>query len=202
MKMDGDEILQLLISVVAVALSLTLASGGSDTGSSDFIFYMCAFTLTVGLGFVLHEMAHKFVAMSYGARATFRAWTAGLFLMLALAIVVRMTGLPIMFLAPGAVYIYATRLTKEQSGIISIAGPLTNIALSAIFFISAVILLPISETATKIAVLGTSVNMFLAFFNMLPIFPLDGSKVFFWNRTIWLAVFGFTFIASSFMGFF
>lgn len=197
----SDEAIQLLISVVAVSLSLTLAFGSSDMGSSEFIFYMGAFTVTVGLGFVLHEMAHKIVAISYGARAAFKAWTTGLFLMLALAVVVRVTGFRFMFLAPGAVYIFAPRLTKEQSGMISIAGPLTNIALSAIFLIMAIVFLPISGVVTEVATLGARVNIFLAFFNMLPIFPLDGSKVLFWNWKVWLAVFGFVFLASSFMGF-
>lgn len=201
MRIDTDELIQLAISVVAVALSLTLAYGGNDLQSSQFIFYMGAFTLTVGLGFILHEMAHKFVAMSYGARAAFRAWTAGLFFMFAMAVIVRMTGFGFMFLAPGAVYIYAMRLTKEQNGIISLAGPLTNIALSVLFFIAAIILLPINSAAAEIARLGTSVNMFLAFFNLLPIPPFDGSKVALWNWKIWAAVFLFTFFASAFMSF-
>ncbi len=37
--------------------------------------------------------------------------------------------------------------------------------------------------------LGSYFNFFLALFNMLPIFVLDGAKVFRWNKLLWAAVF-------------
>ena len=40
------------------------------------------------------------------------------------------------------------------------------------------------------------VNAGLAFFNMLPIPPLDGSKVVTWNPVAWLLVIGFAFLLS------
>ena len=35
---------------------------------------------------------------------------------------------------------------------------------------------------------GFPVNLFLATFNMIPVMPLDGAKVFRWNKVIWAAV--------------
>jgi Zn-dependent protease len=40
-----------------------------------------------------------------------------------------------------------------------------------------------------ICVLGTRINFFLAAFNLLPIPPLDGSKVMSWSVPIWLITF-------------
>jgi len=40
-----------------------------------------------------------------------------------------------------------------------------------------------------ICYLGSRVNLFLATFNMLPIMPLDGAKVFRWNKLIWVGFF-------------
>ncbi|OIO20730.1 hypothetical protein AUJ17_05285 [Candidatus Micrarchaeota archaeon CG1_02_47_40] len=185
-----EEFVNIAVSVVAISLALTFnTAGGLSVKPPDFVFYMGVFTLTVGIGFVLHELAHKFTAMRYGAWAQFRAWPAGLLLMLGMALF-----LPIMFLAPGAVYIYSPYINKKQNGIISVAGPLTNLALVAVF---GVIYAFSFGTVREIASLGASVNAFLAFFNMIPIFPLDGSKVLAWDWRVWLAVIAVAFLLSG-----
>ena len=163
---------------------------------------MLIFTFTVGSGFVLHELAHKFFAVKYGARARFRAWPAGLVLMLALAIVPQFFGFRLpMILAPGAVYIFAYRgqISLKQNGIISLAGPATNVALCAIFI--ALYLLSPLESLSAVFFIGAQVNIFLALFNLLPVFPLDGSKVIAWDWRVWLFAFIVCFLGSSIVTF-
>ena len=87
------------------------------------------------------------------------------------------------FAAPGAVYIYGRHLTREQNGKIAIAGPLANYALAIAFFL----LLQGSPSAQGFLAYGAQVNLFLAFFNLLPFGPLDGAKVYHWNRAAWAA---------------
>ena len=91
------------------------------------------------------------------------------------------------FAAPGAVYIYSHNISRKEIGIISVAEPVTNIAL-AIVFMALAIFAPVYTSNTNIWFIGFYVNSFLAFFNMLPIFPLDGSKVLAWNAVVWVAV--------------
>ena len=184
-QIDMDEAVHIFVSIVAIALSLSFAQGGISVDAGHFVFLMLIFTFTVGSGFVLHELAHKFFAVKYGARARFRAWPAGLVLMLALAIVPQFFGFRLpMILAPGAVYIFAYRgqISLKQNGIISLAGPATNVALCAIF-------------------IGAQVNIFLALFNLLPVFPLDGSKVIAWDWRVWLFAFIVCFLGSSIVTF-
>jgi Zn-dependent protease len=141
--------------------------------------------VTVGLGFVLHELMHKFVSERYGFRAEFRMWPQGLVLALFLA---TFTGF--VFAAPGATYIDGYGLRTRENGIISLAGPLTNVVISVLF-------LPVylaglySGNATLFVAgyLGSYINVFLAAFNMLPIMPLDGAKVWRWHKPIWIVVF-------------
>jgi Zn-dependent protease len=201
---DAREALDILVSVLAIALALTFATSGLNVTSADFISLIVTFTLTIGAGFVLHELAHKVVANKYGCYAAFQAWPAGLVFMLGLAIVPQLLGWGSvgLFLAPGAVYItpFLKRITPKENGVISIAGPLTNICLAFLFFVI-YLLFPGNQTAEIVGSLGAYANLFLAFFNMLPLYPLDGSKVIAWSMPAWLAVSGFAFISLLVLGF-
>ncbi len=199
---DIHEALDIIVSVLAIALALTFSTSGLSISSEDFTSLMIAYTLTIGAGFVLHELAHKFVANKYGCQAAFQAWPAGLVFMLGLAIVPQLLGWGSfgLFIAPGAVYIMARRIDVKQNGLISIAGPLTNIALAFVFF-GIFLLFPANDTAQTIGSLGAFANLFLAFFNLLPLYPLDGSKVIAWSMPAWLAASGFSFFSLLLLGF-
>jgi Zn-dependent protease len=99
------------------------------------------------------------------------------------------------FAAPGAVYIYKQGLTKRENGLISLAGPLMNFVLGFFF-----LWMFLGTQMVEFAVWGFRVNMFLAFFNLVPIPPLDGSKIIGWNAPVWAAAFfGSIFLAFFFL---
>ncbi|MFB6129131.1 MAG: metalloprotease [Halorhabdus sp.] len=134
--------------------------------------------VTVGVGFMLHELAHKVVAIRFGQVAAFRADYGMLFL----ALVSAMAGF--LFAAPGAV-VHRGRVTPRESGLIALAGPVTNLALAISFAPFA--LLAGLEIAS-VASFGVTINLLLAGFNMIPYGPLDGRTVLRWNRAVYLAV--------------
>lgn len=138
---------------------------------------------TIGIGFLFHELGHKLVAQHYGFISEFRAD----FFMLLFAFVLALFS-PFIFLAPGAVMILG-RLSKKQNGIVSVAGPLVNMALAMIFIILALIYHPsIDSLFGYILWLGIWVNGFLGVFNMLPFWVLDGRKVLEWNKPVYFTV--------------
>ena len=144
--------------------------------------------ITVGIGFILHEMAHKFLAMRYGFWAEFRKDNNMLLVAVVLAALVGFV-----FAAPGATVIYTNptegrMITREQNGKISAIGPGINLLLCIPFAL--IVLLGSSgnpdSLITTIGLIGLRVNAMLAAFNMLPVSILDGNKVFAWNKGVFL----------------
>jgi len=185
---DSDEATQIIISVVAIAFAFSLAYASPSVLlklPKEFIIFTVISIVTIGTGFILHEMAHKLVAIHYGAYARFQMWVQGLVLMVGLSV------MGFLFAAPGAVYIYSNNITRKENGIISIAGPVTNIIIALAFFALA-IFAPVRVSFSfmgqplNIWFFGAQLNLILAIFNMLPMFPLDGSKVFLWNKLAWI----------------
>jgi len=190
MKVDRQEAFDIIVSVLAIALVFTFYQLGLKLEPSTFLFYMAAAVITLGSGFVLHELSHKYYAIKYGARARFVAWPMGLALALALVVVPQIIwgpGAGVFFIAPGAVYIYAMLpISVNENGIISIAGPAANWVLCALFLVP-LLFLDLPLQLARIFSIGFAVNSWLALFNLIPVYPLDGSKVLAWDWRIWLA---------------
>ena len=146
---------------------------------SDFLLMTVLSFVTVGVAFLLHELAHKVVAIEFGQTAEFRADYGMLFM----AIMTALIGF--LFVAPGAVY-HRGRITVEQNGIIALAGPVTNLGLATLFFP----LMFFPSVLGTIGHLGVVINLFLATFNMIPFGPLDGKSVIRWSKPVFWLTFG------------
>lgn len=123
---------------------------------------------------VLHELGHKFTAMAFGLPAVFKIFWGGL----GLGIFLRLIHSPFLILAPGYVLI-PTDTAALPMALIALAGPLVNLALwlGSSHYIRKHKRM---KGKTLIALLVTKrINMMLFIFNMIPIPPLDGSKILF-----------------------
>ena len=64
------EIRDLVKAWVALSAAFAILLGGSVFSATFIIFFMIS-GLTVGVGFIFHELAHKIVAQKYGCFAEF-----------------------------------------------------------------------------------------------------------------------------------
>ena len=182
--MKPKELKDLVISALLLALAFGIALSGGFRAFSQprSLLTVCLMALvSVSLGFVLHEMGHRFLARRFGCFAEYTMWPAGLILALSCSL------FGFVFAAPGAVMIYPgtdsqgrATLTREKTGVISIAGPVMNICLGAIF-----VLLNAAYPMLLFS-LGAQINTWLAIFNLIPFGPLDGAKIIGWSKKAWL----------------
>lgn len=191
-RFSSRELGDFIIAWVALGVAFTLffLRGGpglvAAIGAGEFGTVVTAFgisILTAGVGFLVHELAHKFVAVRYGQLAEFRADYGMLFL----AVVAATIG--ILFAAPGAVH-HQGRITQRENGIIALAGPIVNLILAGVFvplWLAGGVLG--SGLIALLGLRGMAVNLFLAAFNLIPIGALDGATVREWNTLVWVAVF-------------
>ena len=128
-RISRREEFDLFIAWIAISLAFAIiflrGSGRADPVIA--LIFLGISLFTVGIGFILHEMAHKFTAIKYGFWAEFRKDNIMLVVAVALAALVG-----VVFAAPGATVIYDVNgrgISREQNGKISVAGPLVNLLL-------------------------------------------------------------------------
>jgi Zn-dependent protease len=177
-----NELTDLIVSWISLSAAFAFVFSSSGLDIAGFLPALGIAALAVGTGFLFHELAHKYVAISFGAKAEFRAWNMGLVFAIVVAVLFRF-----IFAAPGAVYIYGKQLSVKENGIISLAGPAANVVIGVIAFAIAG-MYSMSDIGTVAGIVGL-INFYLAMFNMLPLFILDGAKVFAWSKLVWAAIF-------------
>ncbi|MFL5805633.1 MAG: peptidase M50 [Roseiflexaceae bacterium] len=177
---------ELLKAWAGTTLAFAILRSRGNVLDRAFLTDLLISGVVCGLAFVLHELAHRIVARSYGAEAHFIANNG----MLLVSIVIAFLG--VFFAAPGAVW-HRGILTRRQSGLIALAGPATNLVLSLVFLIGLVALsaapirLP-GPWVIELCYVGFRLNAWIGLFNMIPAGPFDGAKVLSWN----VLVFGIT----------
>lgn len=185
LKIFSTEVKHLIIAWLVLTLAFSLKYAFLSLTLFPFMFLI--YLLTAGLGFISHELAHKYSAKRYGHWAEFRMSAYGLLMAIVFSLI---SGGHFIYAAPGATIIvprsrlfgFAT-LTRRENGIIAISGPATNVLLSIIFLI---ISLLTGGLIGLIGRIGFVVNLWLASFNMIPFGGLDGKKVLEWNIIIWI----------------
>lgn len=138
----------------------------------------------------LHESAHAFVADVLGdstarrlGRVTLKPWRhLDPIMSVLLPGILLLTHAPFIFGAGKPVPVVMENLRHPERGfaLVAVAGPLSNIVQAALFSVGRVYLggeLGSADTWTVLLNFGITINLLLAFFNLIPVPPLDGSRL-------------------------
>lgn len=152
----------------------------------DFIFSIAILIMSV----VIHEVSHGYVANSLGDPTARYAGRLTLnpikhldpFGSILLPVITYLLGGFIIGWAKPVPY-NPYNLSNQRWGpaLVGVAGPLSNIFIALVFglVIRAHELILLPQGFLQIATIIVFINLLLAFFNLIPIPPLDGSKVLF-----------------------
>lgn len=145
---------------------------------------------------ILHEVAHGFVANRFGDPTAKLAGRLTLnpkkhidpFMSILLPLLLILSGSPVIFGAAKPVPIDPFNLKegRKDVALVALSGPLTNILIAVLAsfliksfpFISTFLPADLSSVLYSLFSTIVQLNLLLAIFNLLPIPPLDGSKVF------------------------
>jgi len=132
--------------------------------------------IAVAPAIILHEFAHKFIAISFGLEAVFNAAYFWLFI----GLMMKIMGTGFIFFVPAYVSIInpaGIGITPFAYSLVAFAGPAVN---AVLWLITSLIIKKnlINRKYLPLAYITKRINMFLFIFNMLPIPGFDGFKVF------------------------
>ena len=182
---SATEVAHLVIAFLVLTLDFVLLYGGLAVYDLRTELVLIAVASTAALtGFVAHEMAHKVSAQKRGYWAEFRLSVVGLIVSVITA------AFGYLFAAPGATMIGGDPDTDDM-GRISLAGPVTNFVFSIVFLAGAFLAGALSDGAflSFVFLFLAYISAWFAAFNMIPLGPLDGRKVYRWSGTVWAVCF-------------
>jgi Zn-dependent protease len=182
------ELIHLTISIFILTIAFSFALSSNNLIFSlyygfEFIRFqenIIKILFGIIIAFFIHEISHKIMAQKYGLWSEYRMYIKGLGLALLLGVLT-----PFVFAAPGAV-MFRGKIRNFEMGHIALAGPLSNIIIATITLIIYIYIFIQDTFSNEIIGYICLINSVLATFNLLPIDPLDGSKIIKWNENIWI----------------
>ena len=141
---------------------------------------------------VFHELAHKFAANILGYKASFFAACSSANILdlsalfnlpctlLVIGVISKILNFGFLFFIPGYVS-HGAVSSPLHASIIAFAGPLLNLILWLIpmYLLKNKAFMKKYHKHTNVLLLTSKINMFLFFFNMIPIPPFDGFQIFY-----------------------
>ncbi|QIW23009.1 peptidase M50 [Sulfolobus sp. S-194] len=175
------------LSFLLAILSLAVAFVGPHYLRYGVIVGVLIPIITATTAIVPHEIAHRQSARNYGCASRFTLSFKGFLATLLINLISGLTGFGFLVFVSGYTGIFCRFgiMTKDVEGKTAFAGPLTNLVIAILSLLS-LLFIPISNIYLLYLLAEIfTFNSYVAFFNLIPLPPLDGQKVLRWNSAIW-----------------
>jgi hypothetical protein len=158
--------------------------GGAFTFITSFglkIDIFVTWTIIGAVVVIVPRAIQYIVAGKNGILADYRLWWGGILIILLTTVIFRnVFGQPV-----------RTEITREDEcdkkklAIVMLAGPLVSILLSSIFLVMYLM----KGTYATLGLMGLEMSLLAAVVTFIPISPMEGERVYLWNKIVWAAIF-------------
>ena len=186
-KFTLHELRGIIISVLIVGFIISFKDWG--TAAFDFkagLYNLFNSILIVALSILVHDFGQRLVGLTIGFRVEFKMWTFGLLLALVIAFITNgnlwliiPSGFMLHHLAGPRLGWFRYGINYFGLGMVALAGPLFTLML--------VILLKVLSVFSSNPLVHKAIifNVIYVITSLLPIPPLDGSKIYFGSRMLY-----------------
>jgi parallel beta-helix repeat protein len=167
-----------------VSLIGAVILGGAFTFINSFglkIDIFITWTLISAIVVIVPKAIQYIVAGKKGILAQYRLWWGGILIMLFTTVIFRYVfGQPV-----------RTEIDREDEcdkknlATVMLAGPLVSILLSSIFLV----LYLMKGTYASLGLMGLEMSLLTAVVTFLPFSPMEGERVYLWNKIVWALIF-------------
>ncbi len=179
------------LSLIIASIVIALVFGSSELYHGSYMKFLLVSLIAI-IAVIPHELAHRWSARRLGCYSRYVLSPIGLILTLITAI----PFIPIKVIMPGFTLVVSPYqdpyINKRINGIVSIAGPITNLVFASVSLFTLALLIRqglINTLSFYFLYNNTLINSWVALFNLLPIPPLDGSKIIRWKPLLWVISF-------------
>jgi Zn-dependent protease len=138
------------------------------------------FLIMGGLATIVHELGHRLSGRYYGYPSELQIWSLGSVTMLITA-----WFFGTVFAQPSRTVMQGIMKEADfHEVIVTVVGPLMNLVFAGISFL----LLPLGGYLTIMGKAGFSMNLLSSVCSLIPVKPMDGERVFRWNKLLWALI--------------
>jgi len=170
-----QEIISLVISLSVLTLAFSYAKAETLNQILSLIPVVLVASVIVEL---VKDLVREMVARSQGIWSEYRLWYLGLAMFAISALAFKAP-----FSSPNRIRHHSPKFTKRSVGLVSLTAVIIPLAFAAIFYMLFV------NGFTLIGNMGLVICLTMAFFDTIPILPMNGKDIYDWSKVLWLMLF-------------